>query len=72
MRKRELTEFGKEVKFELMCRNEPQEWLIGKIREQTDMYVDSSIMYKVLTGQVNSPALEGHIRAILDMPVKAS
>lgn len=72
MRKRELTEFGKDVKLELICRNETQEWLIQQLKEHTDMYVDSSILYKIMTGQVNSPALKGHIRAILDMPVKAS
>ena len=72
MRKRELTEFGKEVKFELMCRNETQTWLIQRLRENTDMYVDSSILYKVMTGQVNSRALESNIRAVLNLPTKAS
>lgn len=65
MRKRELTEFGKEIKLELVLRNETQEWLIQKMREETDMYVDSSILYKIMTGQVNSPALEHCIREVL-------
>ena len=67
MPKRELTKFGKEAKMQLILINQTQEWLIQQVRKRTDMYVDSSILYKVFTGQVNSTALKKHIRVVLGM-----
>lgn len=67
MRKRELTEFGKEIKLELMMRNQTQEWLIQQVRERSGMYVDSSILYKIMVGERNSPKIKQHIREVLGM-----
>ncbi len=67
MRKRELTEFGKEIKVELIIRNQPQEWLIDQLKHCSGMYVDSSILYKIMTGQVAKSKLHEYIREILEI-----
>lgn len=67
MRKRELTEFGKEIKLELMIRNQSQEWLIDQLKHYSGMYVDSSILYKIMTGQVAKSKLHEYIREILEI-----
>ncbi len=67
MRKRELTEFGKEIKLELMMRNQTQEWLIQQVRGRSGMYVDSSILYKIMVGERNSPKIKQHICEVLGM-----
>lgn len=67
MSKRSLTEFGKEVKLELLIKNQSQKWLIEQCRKNTGMYVDSGLMNRLLTGQRNSPKLEAAIKAILEI-----
>lgn len=69
MKKRPLTEFGKEIKLELVLQNKTQDWLIQTIRQQTDRYVDTSILYKIMTGQVHSSGLEYEIRKALSMTI---
>ena len=54
MLKRTPTAFGLSVKTRLLEIGQPQEWLIRACREKTGMYVDSSTMYKLLTGQLHS------------------
>lgn len=65
MLKRALTPFGEEIKTKLIALNETQEWLIGQAKEKTGMYVDSSNLYKLMTGQLHSKRLENAIRDIL-------
>ena len=61
MLKRTPTAFGLEI-------GQPQEWLIRACREKTGMYVDSSTMYKLLTGQLDSQRLKAAIREVLQIP----
>lgn len=68
MRKNELTEFGKEVKLELLLRGETQEWLIQEVRARSGRYLDSGYLSKILSGVRNSPEIKAHIRAVLDLP----
>lgn len=68
MRKRQLTPMGMEIKVKLLNLDETQEWLIGKAREKTGMYVDSSSLYKFMTGRLHSERLEDAIREILELP----
>ena len=68
MLKRTPTAFGLAVKTRLLELGQPQAWLIAACREKTGMYVDSSTMYKLLTGQLNSPRMETAIREILKIP----
>lgn len=65
MLKRPLTPLGMEIKTKLLVLNETQEWLISQAKEKTGMYVDSSNLYKLMTGQLHSKRLEGAIRDIL-------
>jgi hypothetical protein len=68
MLKRPLTPLGKEIKMTLLDLNETQEWLIDQAREKSGMYVDSSNLYKLMTGQLHSKRLENAIRDILKIP----
>ena len=71
MLKRPPTAFGLAVKTKLLELGQPQEWLIRACRERTGMYVDSSTMYKLLTGQLDSQRLKAAIREILELPEDA-
>ena len=64
----ELTAFGKQIKYRLIDLGKTQTWLQKQITEKTGLYMDSSYMYKVLTGQKNSPKVVQAIREILDIP----
>lgn len=67
MLKRTPTAFGLSVKTRLLELGQPQEWLIAECKEKTGMYVDSSTMYKLLTGQLDSVRLKMAIREILQL-----
>ncbi len=69
MPKRALTPFGIAIKTKLIVIGQNQEWLIGQAREKTGMYVDSSNLYKLMTGQLNSQKLESAIKDILQNQV---
>jgi hypothetical protein len=64
----ELTAFGKQIKYRLIDLGKTQTWLQKQITEKTGLYMDSSYMYKVLTGQRNTPKVVQAIREILDIP----
>lgn len=66
MPKRPLTQFGIEVKTKLISAGHNQEWLIERAKEKTGMYVDSSNLYKLMTGQLNSKKLQSAIKEILE------
>lgn len=65
MCKKELTEFGKEIKFELIMRNKTQNWLINQVRSDTGMYVDTSVLYRIMTGSLHSPRIISSICQVL-------
>ena len=68
MLRRSPTAFGLDVKIKLLELGQTQQWLIAACREKTGMYVDSSSMYKLLTGQLDSYRLKAAIREILELP----
>ena len=70
MSKTPLTSWGIAVKTELMKNGKTQEWLIQEIKKQTDNYVDSSNIYKVLYGKLNSKVLINIINNILHINPK--
>ncbi len=70
MRKRTLTPFGLAVKMRLLERGLTQQWLIEQLREKTGMYVDSSNLYKLMSGQLRSSRLYEAIAEILDLNSK--
>lgn len=67
-RKNPISDFGMEVKLELMKRNKTQNWLIEEVKKlNPTMFVDSSILNKVLTGQVRSGKIVDSVKAILEI-----
>ena len=60
-----FTKFGKEVKKRLVDIDRSQSWLIKQVMEKTGLYCDSSYMYKILTGQHNTPSIVQAICEIL-------
>lgn len=63
-----LTDFGLCVKTELLWRGKTQKWLEQRIREGTGLYVDSSYLLKIFTGQRNAPKVVQAICDILEVP----
>lgn len=64
----QLTVFGKEVKKKLVDIGQSQAWLMDKINGKTGLFIDSSYMYKILTGKRNAPKIVSAIRDILELP----
>lgn len=65
-RKRPLTRYGILVNVKLMEQCKKQSWLIEKLSGALPgRYFDSSILYRILTGQVNSPKTVAAINEIL-------
>ena len=52
-----FTTFGLCVKTELLKRGKSQRWLEETISEKTGMYVDDSVIYKILTGNSKRPKI---------------
>lgn len=60
-----LTDFGLYVKTELLRRGKEQKWLEKEITEKTGLYVDSSYLSKIFSGQRNAPKIVQAIHDIL-------
>lgn len=60
-----LTDYGIKVRIKLIELNKSQEWLIRGVAEKTNMFVDSSLMNKILTGRTNSERITNAINEIL-------
>lgn len=55
MSKKEMAEIGKNLKISLIQKNKSQKWLIGYLKERLpNMYIDSSIIHKIMVGEVSS------------------
>ena len=67
MRKKQLTEFGKNIKFKLIDLGKTQEWLISELKSKTGLYMDSSLLYRIMTGTVNNPKWEAAIKETLKL-----
>ena len=61
------TDFGLGVKTKLLQTGKSQTWLIDKLSAKTGLFVDTSYLYKILTGQRNAPKIVAAIRDILDI-----
>ena len=68
--KNPFTDYGKEVKMRLVKLDKSQTWLIEKIKEKTGMFVDSSVLNKVLTDRLNSKPIITAINEILEIEVR--
>lgn len=65
--KRNLTEYGIKIKTELLRQGKTQNWLIDEIKQKTDKYVDTSNLYKLMTGQIANSEISGAINEILNI-----
>lgn len=67
-RKRPLTEYGVEVKVRLVKLNKTQKWLIEEVKKLLpETYLDTSNMYKIMTGEIKSNKIEAAINEVLDI-----
>ena len=67
-RKQSLSEYGILVNVKLMERSKTQAWLISELSKKLpERFFDSSILNRVLTGQVNSPSMISAINEILEI-----
>lgn len=59
------TEFGKKVKCALIDEGKSLTWLSDEVTKRTGLYLDSSYMNKILTGQRNPEKIITAISEIL-------
>ena len=62
-----FTDFGLCIKTELLRIGKDQKWLENAVTEKTGLFVDSSYMYKILTGQRKAPKIVDAICEILNI-----
>ncbi len=66
-RKRTLTKYGVEVKVKLIKLNKTQKWLIEEVKKLLpETYLDSSNLYKIMTGEIKSIKIETAINQVLN------
>lgn len=63
--KNSFTDYGIKVKSKLLSIGKTQNWLIEKLQAKTNMFVDNSLLNKILTGRANSETLVTAINEIL-------
>lgn len=57
-----------QIKLELMKRNKTQEWLISELKKKLPLkYIDSSNLYKIMTGSLKSQDICNAINEVLDI-----
>ena len=52
-----VTDFGKRVKVRLIEMDKNQDWLIKQVQDKTGLYFDSPYLWRILTGQLNTPKI---------------
>ena len=63
--KKQLCQLGKEINHALVDINQPKEWLIEQVRQDTGKYFDRSYLHKIETGELSTPGIVSSIRKIL-------
>lgn len=67
-RKKPLTDYGKTIKMRLLDLNKTQNWLIEEVKKiLPNKYLDTSNLYKIMTGEINSKDIQSAINQILDI-----
>ena len=61
------TQFGKEIKKRLVDLDKKQSWLLCQVSAKTGLYFDGSYLYKVMTGQLNTPKIVNAICQVLEL-----
>ena len=65
-----FTDFGLAVKVKLLEQGKTQKWLEDEVSNRTGLFVDSSYMCKILTGQREAPKITAAIKEILKIKEK--
>lgn len=66
--KKELTAFGKQVKYRLIDLGKTQTWLQEQVTEMTGLFLDSSYLNKIITGERTAPKIVQAMCEILNIP----
>lgn len=67
-RKRPLTDYGIDVKTRLLKLSKTQNWLIEEVKKiLPNKYLDTSNLYKIMTGEINSPDITNAINQVLNI-----
>lgn len=67
MRKNPLTDYGIKIVVRLNQMCQTQNWLIEEVAKKTNMYCDTSLMNRIMTGKSKSRMLINAINEILDI-----
>ncbi len=60
------SDFGKSIKIKLIEKDKTQNWLIEELRTRLPcMYIDCSLLYKIIIGKVSSGKVVDEIHDIL-------
>lgn len=65
--KKPLCDFGKKIEFALIQQDKTNVWLIDKVREDTGRYFDRSYLFKIKTGDLETPGIKKSICRILNI-----
>lgn len=65
MPRKELCLLGKEINHALVDINQPKEWLIEQVQNDTGRYFDRSYLHKIQTGELSTPGMVASICKIL-------
>ncbi|MBO5836264.1 MAG: XRE family transcriptional regulator [Oscillospiraceae bacterium] len=63
-------DFRKTVKYRLIDLGKSQKWLEDQVREKTGLYVDSSYLGKIYSGERNAPKVRAAICEILNVKME--
>ena len=67
-RKKQLTAYGKQIKIKLVELDRTQAWLIEQVKKiLPGKYLDTSNLYKITTGEINSPDIQSAINQVLNI-----
>jgi len=62
-----MTEYEKEIKIKLIRDGNSISWLIGKVKEKTGLYFDSSYLCKIFSGKNKNPKVINAINEIMEI-----
>lgn len=67
MSTKKVVEIGKKLKITLIEMDKSQKWLIEYLKERLpDMYIDSSLIYKIMVGEVCSGKVFDEISILIE------
>ncbi len=68
MPRKELCQFGKQIKKRLVDIDQTQKWLIAEVALDTGKYFDRGYLHRILRGEIPTPGIVASICKILGLP----